>query len=554
MSSGAWPRPGGGRDLAGAALLGWLADPAAPRLCLVTGSAQCGKSRLLAWLVRHGFRAGTVRERAVHAVVPIDGIGIQGAVWALSSQLGVTARTTGSLVSALEPDSRRTVIVLPDLHAGIGDPAGFAELVIGLAGLSQVRLVTEVRNTNTLLPVFQSAAPAVMDLDEAPWADLAQAEPKSDGLARLQEHVSPAPDLDDPASVCSADPVRVTAGYEAAESDHGGLRTAWRRAGQALLQDQPPAERALLLRTVLGDAADPRLAPQLAHLAAGSAWVLLWSRVSGDITPPWPGPVSAMAAGAGPIDGQVLLSDHLGVLRTVDLANASATGRLAEPVKETIALSVLLDGAVLALNYEGLHVQKPHQAARASGLTALLDDGPTPIEQAIEIFNTALRASTSTAMAATAMCMATGDADGSVHAIGIDMPGGTVLTQRLHRGPVNSLAAVALPLGDNKPTVVMLYSGGADGCVRAWAPGQEPQRTPVVERPCPVTALGAAHTTTDGLLLAIAWADGLIGYHRLDSGAAALLGPGLQANGVIVTADGDLVVGTNEAVFRLTPR
>ncbi len=552
MSSGAWPRPGGGRDLAGAALLGWLADPAAPRLCVVTGSAQCGKSRLLAWLVRHGFRAGTVRDRAVHAVVPMEGTGIRGAVWALSSQLGVTARTTESLVAALKPDSRRTVIVLPDLHAGIGDPAEFAELVIGLAGLSQVRLVTEVRNTNPLLPELRPAAPAVMDLDETQWTDLAQALPEPDG-ARHQEHVSPAPDLDDPASVCSADPVGVTAGYEAATSDHGGLRTAWLRVGQALLQDQPPAERALLLRTVLGDAADPRLAPQLAQLAAGSEWELLWSRVSGDITPPWPGPVSALAVGAGSSEGQVVLSDHLGVLRTVDLANASPTGRLAEPVKETTALSVLSDGTVLALNYDGVHAQMPYQAVRASGLNALLNDGPTPVEQAIEVFNSSLRGSTATALAATAECLVMGDADGSVYAIGLHTPDSAAATRRLHRGSVNSLAAVALPLGDNTATAVLLYSGGADGCVRAWAPGHEPQETPVAERPCPVTALSAAHTT-DGLLLAIAWADGLIGYHRLESGAASLLGPGLRANGVAVTADGDLVVGTDEAVFRLTPR
>ncbi|SNB87904.1 hypothetical protein SAMN02745831_04176 [Streptomyces sp. PgraA7] len=548
-----WPRPGGGRDLAGAALLGWLADPAAPRLCLVTGGAQCGKSRLLAWLVRHGFRSGTVPERAVHAVAPMDGTRIRAAVWSLSSQLGVTARTAGDLVSALKPDPRRTVIVLPDLHAGVGDPAGFAELVVGLASLKQVRLVVEVRNTNPLFTALRPTAPAVMDLDETQWNDLVQAEPKLDDHDPLQGYISPAPDLDVPASVCSADPLRVTAGYEAAEADHGGLRTAWLRIGQALLQDQPPVERALLLRTALGDAADPRIAPQLADLAAGAEWELFWSRVSGDITPPWPGPVSALALGAGPIEGQVLLSDHLGVLRTVDLATVTPRGRLAEPVKGIIALGVLSDGAVLALNYAGLHVQTPYQTVRTSGLTALLDDGPTPVEQAIEAVDTTLRGSTPTAMAATDERLAVGDADGSVHAIGLDTPDSTVLTQRLHRGAVNSLAAVTLPLGGDRATMVLLYSGGADGCVRAWAPGHEPQEAPVTERPYPVTSLSAAHTT-DGPLLAIAWGDGLIGYHRLDSGEAAFLGPGLRANGVMVTADGDLVVGTNEAVFRLAPR
>ncbi|XCM34272.1 hypothetical protein ABXI76_21905 [Streptomyces parvus] len=474
-------------------------------------------------------------------------------MWSLASQLGVTARTQGDLVSALKPDLRRTVIVLPDLHAGIGDPADFAELVVGLASLPQVRLVVEVRTTNPLFPAFQPAAPAVMDLDETQWNELPQPEPKLDDQDRPQEYASPAPDLDVPASVCSADPVRVTAGYEAAATDHGGLRTAWLRVGQALLQDQQPAERALLLQTALGDAADPRIAPQLADLAAGSEWELLWSRVSGDITPPWPGPVSALALGTGPIEGQVLLSDHLGVLRTIDLASATPTGRLAEPVKSTIALSVLSEGTVVALNHEGLHAQMASQTVRASGLTALLDDGPSPIDQAIEVFNTTLSGSPSTAVAATDECLAVGDADGSVHVIGLNMPDRTVRTQQLHRGSVSSLAAVALPLGSSRTTAVLLYSGGADGCVRAWAPGHQPQEAPVTERPYPVTALSAAHTA-EGLLLAIAWGDGLIGYHRLDSGAAALLGLGLRVNGVLVTADGDLVVGTNEAVFRLTPR
>ncbi|NEE32439.1 hypothetical protein G3M53_44205, partial [Streptomyces sp. SID7982] len=320
----------------------------------------------------------------MHAVVPMEGIGIRGAVWSLASQLGVTARTQGDLVSALKPDLRRTVIVLPDLHAGIGDPADLAELVVGLASLPQVRLVVEVRTTNPLFPAFQPAAPAVMNLDETQWNELPQPEPKLDDQDRPQEYASPAPDLDVPASVCSADPVRVTAGYEAAKTDHGGLRTAWLRVGQALLQDQQPAERALLLQTALGDAADPRIAPQLADLAAGSKWELLWSRVSGDITPPWPGPVSALTLGTGPIEGQVLLSDHLGVLRTIDLASATPTGRLAEPVKSTIALSVLSEGTVVALNHEGLHAQMASQTVRTSGLTALLDDGPSPIDQAIE--------------------------------------------------------------------------------------------------------------------------------------------------------------------------
>jgi hypothetical protein len=48
IPEGKWGRPAAGREPAAAALLAWLADPEAPRLCLVTGGAGCGKSALLA--------------------------------------------------------------------------------------------------------------------------------------------------------------------------------------------------------------------------------------------------------------------------------------------------------------------------------------------------------------------------------------------------------------------------------------------------------------------------------------------------------------------------
>ncbi|MCZ0987667.1 hypothetical protein O1M54_21845 [Streptomyces diastatochromogenes] len=53
-----WSRPAAGREPAAAALLAWLADADAPRLCVVTGSAGSGKSALLAWLIAHGTREG----------------------------------------------------------------------------------------------------------------------------------------------------------------------------------------------------------------------------------------------------------------------------------------------------------------------------------------------------------------------------------------------------------------------------------------------------------------------------------------------------------------
>jgi hypothetical protein len=72
-----WARPGAGREPAAAALLGWLADPAAPALCLVTGGPGSGKSALLGWQAGHGTRPGTVPERRVHAFAPLTGLGVR---------------------------------------------------------------------------------------------------------------------------------------------------------------------------------------------------------------------------------------------------------------------------------------------------------------------------------------------------------------------------------------------------------------------------------------------------------------------------------------------
>lgn len=135
-----WERPAAGREPAAAALLGWLADPVAPRLCLVSGSEGCGKSSLLAWLVHHGTRPGTPTERTVHAVVPFAGRSLWGTVWSISEQLGIVTRSSEELVATLKADGRRTVMALPDLHD---------DAVVGLVGdlleLPHIRLIVEAR-------------------------------------------------------------------------------------------------------------------------------------------------------------------------------------------------------------------------------------------------------------------------------------------------------------------------------------------------------------------------------------------------------------------------
>lgn len=80
VSTVKWGRPAAGREPAGAALLGWLADSAAPGLCLITGGARCGKSALLglAGAARHPSRHRT--EHTVQSYAPLAGQSAHGAV------------------------------------------------------------------------------------------------------------------------------------------------------------------------------------------------------------------------------------------------------------------------------------------------------------------------------------------------------------------------------------------------------------------------------------------------------------------------------------------
>lgn len=554
-----WARPAAGREPAGAALLAWLADPSAPGLCLITGGAGCGKSGLLAWLVRHGIVAGTGRERAVHAFVPLTGQSVRGAVWTLADQLGLAVRGPQEFMARLAADRRPVTIVLPDLHAA-ADPGVFAELVLALGSYEHVRLVVEARSGTAVHRQLANGGAAVMDLDEPRWTD--EARRRSWHTTHTETAPAPAPqwhqrpavvELDDPAALCAADPWLVTAAFEADPEERGGLRAAWLRAGQSLCRDQDSSQRALVLLTALGDAADPRLRPELHQLAATAGWQLEWARVRGDVTPPWPGPVFAMTTTGLPV-GQALLADHQGVLRTVDTADGAPNGRISHQQSTLVALCVLPDSTVLALDDQGhLHEHTLPGAVRPTGIAALLDDGPTPGQRLTETLQAHLTRSPGTALCATPGVMAVGAADGTVHAFTPGEADEAPRTRSLHTGPVTALAALDLPVGDGGQTVPLLYSVGADGHVRAWAPAADPQPTPVAEHTSPVTALSAAHTPR-GPALAVAWANGLVELHLIDEGETRHLWPGTAVNALSLTADGTLLIGTDDRMLCLRPR
>ncbi|MFD3681153.1 hypothetical protein ACFWR5_30570, partial [Streptomyces sp. NPDC058613] len=221
----------------------------------------------------------------MHAVVPFSGRSLWAVVWSISDQLGIVSRSPAELVAALKGDGRRTVMVLPDLH----DDA-VAELVGELAALPHLRLIVEARTGSPTHRRLSGGGCAELDLDLEQWKDQARFEAwqasQSPAAPETESSDVPMVNPSDPVAVCSADPWLVTAAFEGADPQHdGGLRDAWLRAGQSLVREQAPGSRALSLLSVLGDGADPRLAPVLAQLAEQEACQVLWSRVRGDVRP-----------------------------------------------------------------------------------------------------------------------------------------------------------------------------------------------------------------------------------------------------------------------------
>lgn len=505
-------------ELPGAsALLGWLTDPEAPRLCLVTAAPG-----LLDWLAAHGPR-GAGRRRTARALVPLTGQTALGTAWAVAGRLGVVAGSPADLVRVLATTETgrapRTVLLLSDLHRA-AEPDRIAELVRDLATLGRVRVVVETREGTAEHALLAAGPVAVVDAEQGESGERGESgEPGEPG--EPGESV----DLFDPVAVCSVDPVVVTTGYVSADDPHGGLRPAWLRAGQALCAAATPADRALALLAVLGDGADPRLRPALEEVAASSPWRVRWSRVAGDVAPPWPGGVAALAVQGGTL----LAADLGGTVRLLGAADARPLGRLDHAVTGRVtALAPAPDGTVLLLDERGrLHTVRGREPR------------PPYLQRLTEAVTATLTRHPGTALAAISGSVVVGDRLGSVHAFGL-----TGLHQAaLHSGRVTAVGAV-------ESETPFVCSGGSDGTVRLWTPGRDPEPAALAERPSPVVSLHAAQTPF-GPFVAVAWADGLVELHDVESATRRAFRPGPPVRAVAATPDGALVVGLDEAVVCL---
>ncbi|GLW53400.1 WD40 repeat domain-containing protein [Kitasatospora phosalacinea] len=578
-----------GRRAAGAALLGWLGDARAPRLCRVTGSPGSGRTHLLAWLVAGGTDPAAPPGRRVNAFLPAEGCGVRAAVWQLARQLEVSARTPGELLDRLAADPRPTVLCVPDLDRA-ADPARLvAELLDPLLGLPHLRLVVEATADLAFTAV---AEPAELDLDDPRWTDRARwdawcgreghdpagypnpgralgaAPPPPPGpaelLARAPRTATGAPDLPaagpelltglwaaaarsgdlgplaaDPLLYVLAEPVAVTTALEAAApgAAPAALDAAWRAAGPALVDTPEPAVRAHQLRTrLLGtEPADPAAALAADRLAAAPGrWAARWARRG-------PAP-AATAPGAGPLRGRWLLADATGAVHALSPADGAVLGRIAVPGPKPLrALAATPGGSLVLLDaWGGTELLTP--GPTGPGLEPYaLDEALARLAAAVDGEALVLAASPDLPDAAPAL----GDSGGGVHWY---RPGGGVLGEKLHTGPVTALA-----VGTAAPGVPLLASGGLDGAVRLWGPGSAPMPEPADHRPCPVTAL-ALDAGPDGPVLAVAWADGLVRVRRPQRPDGVLdLRLGSPATGLSL-AGGVLLAGLDDGPVALDLR
>ncbi|KIQ65790.1 hypothetical protein TR51_18775 [Kitasatospora griseola] len=178
VGDGAAPLPPlhAGRRPAGRALLGWLEDPQAPRLCRIAGSSGSGRSHLLHWLAAACPADSPHPRRRTDVLLSAAESTVDTFVWRLAALLGVSAADPDELVAALIDGVPRVLVVTDLDRAGAGrlsDAAQriAAEVLRPLLRVPWLRLVVECASDTPAAAALDVPA-AVLDLDQPQWTDL----------------------------------------------------------------------------------------------------------------------------------------------------------------------------------------------------------------------------------------------------------------------------------------------------------------------------------------------------------------------------------------------
>ncbi|WP_037573986.1 hypothetical protein [Phaeacidiphilus oryzae] len=190
------PPLGAGRRPAGLALLRWLEDPAAPRLCLLAGSPGSGRTHLLSWLATAGLDPAAPTPHRPHAILPAAGHTVRSASWLLAEQLNLTGGSAGAeaetLVAEIAEDTRPAVLLVAEVDRSARPAELMSRLLLPLAGLPQVRMVVDGVGPQAFDGAGGVLAPAVLDLDDERWTD-------RDAFARWYAALPGSPESGEPA-------------------------------------------------------------------------------------------------------------------------------------------------------------------------------------------------------------------------------------------------------------------------------------------------------------------------------------------------------------------
>ncbi|MFI0450854.1 hypothetical protein [Actinomadura sp. 6N118] len=401
--------------------------------------------------------------------------------------------------------------------------------------------------------------------------------------------------LADLGCVVHSDPLAVTAVIEAAGGDlTRRLAAAWDAAGPALAATQEPAERAALLRLCALQRQDNALAEGLAPHAARSPWSVRWAAArpadpaaarpadptAGQSAGPaseradpataepagpaaesadraagrWTGPVTALTSGPGEGAAPLLAASADGTLHVL-ARDGSPIGRIPNSTPALWGLVAFDDGAVMHLDPHGVLELSTRRKAqsRAEEIGNLLNlGGDTATETAVQpgavhALITSQEAEL-TALGADREItrLLLGERNGTVQSWLLDDGPPTVVTTKLHDGPVTAVTCLRGPYGGH-----LVISGGADGAVRFWSPGEAPPPDPADLREGAVTALTAALADSRPVVV-VGWNDGDIHLWDLATGNDAFLRLGFAATALLLDADGTLFVGGAEGIVALT--